>query len=142
MNGTQDTRNPQQIIEQNLRERMASLEATNNFHRETLNDISSSLKEVVKTQHVLANQRDEILKLVRVVAEIQQEMVSYKQDTFEMKYKVKTTLAKVEDMTKRYESMVDKVNTNANFVKNASKVISAIIVPMILAIIMQYLKGG
>lgn len=131
---------PQRLIEQNLRERMASLEATNNFHRETLNDISVSLKEVVKTQHVLANQRDEITKLIKSVADIQTEMINSRQHTFEMSFKVDEQAKAVRDMTAKYEALATKVGDNSNFVKLSTKIISAIIVPMILAIILQFLK--
>lgn len=129
----------QQIIEQSLRERMATLEATNDFHRETLNDISSSLREVVKTQHVLANQRDEIHKLIKVVSEIQTDMVSFKQNVFEVEYKSQAQTEQIKMLLDRCKRLREEVDANTHFIKTAAKIISAIAIPMILAIINQYI---
>lgn len=129
----------QQIIEQSLRERMATLEATNDFHRETLNDISSSLREVVKTQHVLANQRDEIHKLIKVVSEIQTDMASFKQNVFEVEYKSQAQTEQIKMLLDRCKRLREEVDANTHFIKTAAKIISAIAIPMILAIINQYI---
>lgn len=135
-----DSNSPQQqIIEQSLRERMATLEATNDFHRETLNDISSSLREVVKTQHVLANQRDEIHKLIKVVSEIQTDMASFKQNVFEVEYKSQAQTEQIKMLLDRCKRLREEVDANTHFIKTAAKIISAIAIPMILAIINQYI---
>lgn len=132
-------KDPQHIIEQNLRERMASLEATNNFHRETLHEISSSLKEVVKTQHVLANQRDEILKLVKTVSEVQQNMAVYNQETFELKFQVRSNAELVKTLQTQYLAVKKDADNNTHFVKLLTKIFSVIMVPVILSIILQYI---
>lgn len=141
MTGIIDKTDPHLRIEQNLRERMASLEATNNFHRETLNDISSSLKEVVKTQHVLANQRDEILKLVKTVADIQHSMSAYNQDNFEVAFKINSLTAKVASLENGHVEVRKEVTENTHFVKLATKVITVILIPIVVSIINQYLKS-
>ena len=50
----------------NIAERVASIEASNKHTKETLTEISKSLKEVVKTQNILASQKEELTKLVRL----------------------------------------------------------------------------
>lgn len=135
-----DKSESQKIIEQNLRERMASLEATNNFHRETLNDISVSLKEVVKTQHVLANQRDEIYKLINVVGEVQKEIVDIKQRSFESSYKVNENREEIAELKVKIKEMNSAVTENTNFVKTVAKIITFIGIPLIIAVVTQYIK--
>lgn len=43
-----------------MRERLATLEANQQFHRDTLAEISSSLREVVRTQSMLTAQKGDI----------------------------------------------------------------------------------
>lgn len=48
---------------ENISERIAVVENQQAYHKETLNEISNTLKEVVKTQHTLANQNKDLKKL-------------------------------------------------------------------------------
>lgn len=45
-----------------MRERLATLEANQQFHRDTITEISSSLREVVRTQSMLTAQKNDIAK--------------------------------------------------------------------------------
>lgn len=133
-------KSPHQIIDQSLRERLASLEATNDFHRETLNDISTSMKEVVKTQHVLANQKDEIHKLVRHMTEVQAELSKTKQDLFEIGFKAQTAAKQISELKSKHDAMANEVESNSFVVKFISIIATTIIVPMAIAIAMQYIQ--
>lgn len=140
---THDNRNAEVV----LRERMASIEAKQVFHQETLKGVSESLHEVVKTQHILANQSKEITRIVETLNHQQEDVASLKKDA-EMAHlrseyledKVKLhgeAINHIKD--KEIEALKQDVQTNKNFTKTATKVITGaialIVIPLVVAVI-------
>lgn len=132
------------IFENNLRERMASLEASNAFHREALSEISSSLKEVVKTQHILATQKEEIVKLVSTVNDTQREVRGVISDNATLKFRLdsltekqKTLAGDVNRIELDLDEIAMKVRTNTSFVSSVVKIGVAVISPLIVALVLK-----
>lgn len=134
-------------VELHLRERMATLEASNAFHQEALHEISSSLKEVVRTQHVLATQKEEIVKLVATVNDTQQAVRGIEGLNAELRYKLDTLAEKnnilveaVDILENDVDVIASKVRANTAFVSNVVKVSLGVISPLIVAVVLQIAK--
>ena len=129
------------MIEVALRERMAALEASNTFHERTLREIGMSLNEVVKTQHLLANQREDIVKLVEEVREIKIQANDFNNYKDLSKFKLESVESSISDLKREQTSIAKKVEKNTSFISTLVKVGGIILAPLIAAVIHSYFGG-
>lgn len=137
MNNSENDRS----MEVALRERMAMLEATNSYHQESLKEISASLKEVVRTQHILANQKDEIIKLVDGLRETKEDVASLKsyRDTQLVKYEA--MYAKMNEHKMKIRELEESVSQNSHFMKTVTKVSALVLSSSVVAQLVSIVYG-
>lgn len=136
-NNTTSSTNPSDA---SLRERLASLETENMFNKETLGEISTTLKEVVKTQHILANQKDEIEKVVRIADNNQTRINSLEN---KMALTDAASLAMHEDidnLKKTIKLIDEKADKNHRFVSSLTKFLTVIMLPLIIGGLVELFK--
>lgn len=141
--------NNNQESEVALRERMASIEAKQVFHQETLKDVSESLHEVVKTQHILANQAKEITKVVDALSVQHDDISNLKKDADMAKLRAEF----LEDKVKTHQELLDTIQNNdipllrkdaqdnKRFTKNATKIIIGVVVLVFVPLTLAYIKN-
>lgn len=120
-----------------MRERMATLEAENAFNRETLTEISGTLKEVVRTQHILANQKDEIDKLVKVTAAAQEDLHTLQQKSIMTEANLQGATKDIDLLQRTVKALEGSVSDNHHFVKTMSKVLTVVVTPVIILFLAQ-----
>lgn len=130
-----------------LPERMAAIEAAHQFHRDTLTELSSSMREVVKTQHVLANQKRDIENLVKSVENLHQSVSEIGNQAKEESFSLRELVARVErgeqkldTIEQGHNTVVERVEKNANFVWMLTKIASfiAVMVPVVVFILNKF----
>lgn len=117
-----------------IKERLATLEASNRYHKDSLDEISKTLKEVVKIQGMLANQREEMIKIsesLNSFGEIIHNQDKLLSNTMMEVHNMKEEIAAIK---KELEETKAESTNNSRFVKNASWVLTSILVPLVIAV--------
>lgn len=129
-----------------FRERLASLETSNNHTIQTIREMSASLKEIVKTQHVLANQKEEIIKMVAKVSVVEDNVSAIKEEVYHLstknellELKLKQAEEKLTTSSTNASEAKELANRTSNTLKGAIKVITAVIIPLAVGIIVQFI---
>lgn len=131
-----------QEVTQILRERMATIEANSQFHRETLAELSASLREVIATQGMVAGQENAIKALYHdldvlkaKVADLDNRSTTSYFETQDIFGKIErgTTeagglSAELDKITGRIDDVVEKVDKNERFVWLMGKLIGGVVV--------------
>lgn len=125
----------QRRTDDQIKERLATLEASNRYHKDALDEISKTLKEVVKIQGMLANQREEMLK-------ISESLNSYGDIVHQQDKLISTTIMEVQtskeeisELKREIKDIQEQSKANTRFVKNASWVLTTILAPLVIAMI-------
>ncbi len=118
-----------------IKERLATLEAANKYHKDSLDEISKTLKEVVKIQGMLANQREEMLKISESLNSFGD--VIHQQDKLlsNTMLEVQSTKNELHQLKDELKECQIKTANNTRFVKNASWVLTSILVPLVIAVV-------
>lgn len=119
--------------QEDMKERIKSLEVSNSFHKESLSEIHSTLNEVVKVQHMLANQREQIIKIADSLENLTSTMHEYDKRLNQYKF----TLGEIEkdfgELLVEFNKTKESTEKNSRFVKTAGYVLTGILVPLIIA---------
>lgn len=121
-----------------IHERVATVEAANRYTKQALQDISLSLKEVVKTQHILASQKEELTKLVKVVSDIQSNLSIINETNIQQNFHIDNLRRDNEEVKEELERVSDIVEKNKTHLNLMIKIGSAILLPLIAAVVKQY----
>lgn len=117
-----------------INERVASLEAANEFNKESLQEISATLKEVVKTQSMLANQRDEILKIAESVRKLSNLVHDHDKDIANLTYRLHQAEIEAKQTSELLQQTRDESRANTRILRIAVGVISTAMVPLGIAV--------
>jgi septal ring factor EnvC (AmiA/AmiB activator) len=123
-----------------VRERMAAMEATQSFHQESLKEISMSLREVIKTQHTLANQSKEIGSLADTLSRVVSDLKEIEATVGSSNIKAYYLTEKVNNHHILINNLQKQVNENSNFTKFTTKVIGIILIPLVIAVFVEITK--
>lgn len=123
----------------NIAERVASIEASNKHTKETLTEISKSLKEVVKTQNILASQKEELTKLVKVVSDVQQSMRMISDEALKYRFQMERMERDFNEQKESLSEVRETANKNKAHLGLIIKVGTAILIPLIVAVAQQFL---
>lgn len=125
--------------QEDIKERIKSLEVSNSFHKESLSEINKTLSEVVKVQHMLANQREQIVKIADSLETLTKSMHDYDKRLNQYKF----TLSEIEkdfgELLVEFNKTKEKTERNSRFVKTAGYVLTGILVPLVIAVIKSIL---
>jgi len=121
--------------ERRISERVASLEAANEFNKESLQEISNTLKEVVKTQTLLANQRDELLKISDSVSQIAEMLHRHDKELSNIKYRLAETEKELGRIKDELKATQQEASNNAKTLKIAIGGLTSVVIPTAFMII-------
>lgn len=124
---------------EDINERVASLEVSNTFHTESLVEISNTLKEVVKVQAMLANQREQIVKIVESVESMSKNMHEYDKRLNQYKFTLGEIEKDFDQLLVQFNETKSRSEQNARFVKTAGYVLTGILVPLVITVISRIL---
>lgn len=120
--------------ERRINERVASLEAANEFNKESLQEISNTLKEVVKTQALLANQRDEMLKIAESIRELSALVHDHDKSMSNISYRTQELEVKVKSLDTGLDETKSEAKSNTKSLRIAVGVLTTIVIPLSIAI--------
>lgn|SRR5690554_876640 len=118
-----------------MKERVRSLEVANEFHKDSLADISKTLGEVVKVQTMLANQREQIVKIVESLENITRSMHEYDKRLNQYKFTLDEIEKDFGQLLSEFNKTKEKTERNSRVVKIGGYILTAILVPMIIGIV-------
>jgi len=118
-----------------MKERVRSLEVANEFHKESLADISKTLSEVVKVQTMLANQREQIVKIVESLENITRSMHEYDKRLNQYKFTLDEIEKDFGQLLSEFNKTKEKTERNSRVVKIGGYVLTAILVPILIGIV-------
>jgi len=118
-----------------MKERVRSLEVANEFHKDSLADISKTLGEVVKVQTMLANQREQIVKIVESLENITRSMHEYDKRLNQYKFTLDEIEKDFGQLLSEFSKTKEKTERNSRVVKIGGYILTAILVPMIIGIV-------
>lgn len=107
-----------------FKERLIMVEQQQSYQKEVLVEINDTLREVVKTQHVLANQRKELDRLTKENEEILRRFHSFDIENAKRKSKEEYQAKLVEAM---HTTMKDELKPQHAQVKTYMKIMSGVL---------------
>jgi uncharacterized coiled-coil protein SlyX len=122
-----------------INERVAVLESVHAHHKDTLDEITSTLKEVVATQALLAQQRADITRLTETLTSVTKMIHEHEKHLSTLTLRFGEIEKAVVEVTKKQEEATLKTRDNSRFVKNFGMFITAVVVPLALAVIINYI---
>lgn len=111
------------------KERLASLEAVIQYHSNALEEISNTLKEVVKTQAMLANQREEITNITSGLSWASDLLHNHDKELSNRAIAIDVLHKDVDELKETNKELQDQVKANARFIKTVSAIGLAIVAP-------------
>lgn len=117
------------------KERLASLEASIQYHSNALEETSKTLKEVVKTQAMLANQREEITKITSGLSWASDLLHAHDKELSNRAITIDTLHRDVDELKKANKELREQVKANARFIKTVSTIALAILTPTVATIL-------
>ena len=128
----------------NIKERLSVLETANKFHQESLDEISTTLKRVVETQAMLANQREELIKISDSLHNLTEKVNSHETTLQKYEMKIDHMADRMNTVDDEVEEISKQTQQNTRFVRIATYVVTSIMVPAGLAVFgaaMKYFFG-
>lgn len=122
-----------------INERIKSLEVSNEYHREALNEISNTLKEVVKIQSMLASQREEIVKIAQSIDSITRSLHDHDIRLGQSKMTLEEIRKDFDQLNSDFNETKQKADNNARFTKLVTGIVTLVGVPLVIAIITKIL---
>ena len=110
-----------------LTERVASIEATNKFIVQTLEEVSKSLKEMAKTQNMIILQKEEMRKVTETISDIQKSVVMITQVNYEQTHQLGTLANELKQVKAEIDEISEVAEKNKNHLGLMIKVGSAIL---------------
>ena len=124
-----DTTNNPNGESSHTKERLATLEAAIKYHSHSLDDISKTLKEVVKIQAMLANQRDEILQMTKSLDWVVESTYRQDKDLSNEKLKIESLRGKLDKAVQENNTLGEQVKTNTRIIKLAIAILVLVVAP-------------
>ncbi|MBG24166.1 MAG: hypothetical protein CMF22_12025 [Idiomarinaceae bacterium] len=122
-----------------INERVAVVESVITHQKDTLDEITSTLKEVVATQALLAQQRADITRLTETLTSVTKMIHEHEKHLSTLTLRFGEIEKAVVEVTKKQEEASIKTRDNSRFVKNFGVFITAVMVPLVIAVIINYL---
>lgn len=134
---TNNTDGPSNVESPQTKERLATLEATIKYHTNSLEEISNTLKEVVKIQSMLANQREEILQMTKSLDWVTEAAYRQDKELSNERIKIDAIRSRLNIAMQENAELSNQVITNSRIIKIFSVIASLIIAPIVVAIVIS-----